>query len=161
MCIESNDNNPKAVIAIGNPLKGDDAVSIRVLERLHEEMKAGNLSEGIDLLDIGSRVIELMHHLPKYETVIIMDAVKFGADTGVAQVFDLRALEPKEKGNLDPHHPDLFQLLEMTDRFERLPEQLLLFAMEPGPMELGEPLSCSLENKMDEYTKAVMELLRD
>ena len=69
---------PTLVLALGNPLRGDDGAGPAVLERL----AAARIPAGVELIDGGLAGLETALHLQHRRRAIILDAADFGATPG-------------------------------------------------------------------------------
>ena len=140
------------VIALGNPLRGDDGIGPVLLERLRER----NLPTAVELRDLGDGGFDVLHALSDADRAVIVDAVRFGGDPGEYAVFEPNdvATVHESRGS---HDSDLFELLELAAAREEAPEQVVLFGVQPGDMRDGERLSDSLRVALPELTDALAE----
>jgi len=144
-----------AVIALGNPLRGDDGIGPVLLERLRER----DLSTGVELRDLGDGGFDLLHALSDADRTVIVDAVRFGGDPGEYAVFepnDVAAVH-ESRGS---HDSDLFELLELAAARGESPERVVLFGVQPGDVRDGEQLSASLRAVLPELADALAETVR-
>lgn len=124
----------RLVLGIGNPLRGDDGVGIRALEMLKER----DLPEDIVLLDSGTPGFELVNQLQEWAQVgggqvTIIDAVSMGEIPGAWRRFtpeDVRMITSGE--HLSLHQVDLAGGLALADALGILPENIVIYGIEPA-----------------------------
>ena len=66
------------VVAVGNPLRGDDGVGQAVLERLRD----AGLPDNVGLVDAGADPLDVVEHVMEADKVIIIDAAGMGRAPG-------------------------------------------------------------------------------
>ncbi len=85
--------NKKAILGIGNLIKGDDGVGIQVIQELRK-----NAPKNVDLIDAGTTGLNILNFMEQYEEIIVVDAINLGYEKG--EIVEL-------KGKDIPDHPDL------------------------------------------------------
>ena len=85
----SADGRRLLVIGVGNTLRGDDGVGVRVAQALANHP----LPEGVTVLDGGTEGLDLLFHLEEADRVILIDAAEMGQTPGEARVLDGERLE--------------------------------------------------------------------
>jgi len=139
-----------AVIGIGNPMMGDDGVGPRVIA----ELQCARL--GADLIDLGTGGMTLVHVLARYRAVVIVDAVDMGLSPGKARVFAAaEAVSIKEMRAYSLHDWDLMRSIEISRELGEAPETVLIVAVQPGVVEMGEVLSREVESGIPRYVEEV------
>ncbi len=73
------------IVGLGNPLRGDDGVGVRVAEML----AARDLPQGVEVVDGGTRGLELVNLMEGWPRVILVDAVHLGREPGEFVCFTL------------------------------------------------------------------------
>jgi hydrogenase maturation protease len=133
----------RAVLAIGNPLLGDDSVGILVLKEL----------EGInaDLIDFGWGMD--MATIRRYEKVAIVDAGFFGSDPGEFGEFELDQLKPSQVPTT--HGVNIIFLLKKFE--EDLPE-IKFFLVQP---ESNRKLGDGVKKAVPKVAQKIREYLED
>lgn len=98
---------PRAlVIALGNPLAGDDAFGPRVLECLLQE---GADQRGIDLLDAHTDLLGAIDRFPEYGLVVVVDAVLDPAGT-VGKPGEIVVLGEDDLRSWPDHSPNIHRV---------------------------------------------------
>jgi hydrogenase maturation protease len=142
-----------AIIGIGNELRGDDAAGLEVVRRLGDLDPAAvavheHRGEGLGLIDAWEGT----------DTVLLVDAVRSGAAPGSIHVHDAsaRPLPPFRRGG-STHAFSAADAIELARRLGRLPATVIVFGVEGGRWELGEPLSDPVSGALPELVRAVRE----
>jgi hydrogenase maturation protease len=153
----------RLVLGIGNPLCGDDGVGIRVLELLKER----DLPEDIQLLDAGTPGFELVSLLQEWAQagggqVTIIDAVSMGEIPGVWRRFtpeEVRMFASDE--HLSLHQFDLAGGLALADAVGILPEQIVIYGIEPACTDWMLGLSPEVSSGMPELVNNILSELEE
>jgi len=118
-----------AVIGIGNLLRADDGVGIHAVRMLEEEMPE------VEAVDMSTANIDLLDHIRGREKVVIVDAVRSGADPGT-----ILRLAPEELVETDfsqSHGLNLPAILRLGRRLyqEEMPKEIVILAVEAEDTE--------------------------
>lgn len=119
---------PTIVLALGNPLRGDDGAGPAVLERL----AASSLPAGVELIDGGLAGLETALHLQHRRRAIILDAADFGAQPGAwrrVRLDDVTLTSPDEAPGL--HAAGLREALLLGEALGILPPEIVLYLIQP------------------------------
>ena len=143
-----------AVVALGNPLMGDEGVGPVILERLRLHSR---LSPQVDLLDTSGSIMGALHALKDRRKVVFLDCALMGLKPG-----DYRRFLPSQvkTGKIMPglslHEGDLLRMLETARLLGESAEEVVIFGIEPARLEPGQGLSDVLTAKMAEYTDEIL-----
>ena len=99
------------IIGLGNPLRRDDGVGVRVVELL----AARDLPAGVEVVDGGTPGLGLVPLLEGRQRVILVDAADLGREPGAFVRFTLDQIR------LSPPRPDEATPDEPLDKFETCP----------------------------------------
>ncbi len=141
-----------AVIALGNPFRRDDGVGPLLLDRLRDR----ELPD-VELVDLGDPGFRLIHVLADYSSVVIVDAVEFGAEPGTVEVFDPADTETV-RTERSSHKTDVFELLEVADAVEG-PTAVRVFGVQPGSIDFGDELTDGVAAALPPATDALVEAI--
>jgi hydrogenase maturation protease len=161
-CIESG-FLMRLVLGIGNPLRGDDGVGIRVLEMLKEQ----DLPEDILLLDAGTPGFGLVNHLQEWAQagggqVTIIDAVNMGEMPGVWRRFTPEEVKMITSGeHLSLHQIDLAGGLALAEAVGILPEQIVIYGIEPACIDWKQGLSPEVSSGVPELVNNILSELEE
>jgi hydrogenase maturation protease len=121
------------VLALGNPLRGDDGVGAAVLEAL---AASESLPENVRLLDGGTAGLETVLLMQGYRRVIVVDAAEMGYVPGewVRIRPDDAQLRLHDAGGT-LHNLGLADALGLGSALGMLPGELVIYGVQP--LELG------------------------
>lgn len=141
------------VIGLGNPLRGDDSVgrivAARVKRRKQPFLKVVECSgDGIELMELWSEA----------STVIVVDAVASGDETGTVHRFDAsqQAL-PVRFSRGSTHDFGLGEAVELARALNQLPRRLIVFGIEGKQFDLGSALSAAVKKIVPHVVERVLE----
>ena len=157
--MSTSSTDPVLVLALGNPLRGDDGVAQCVLQALAQEP----LGAGVKLLDGGIAGLETVTLLQGWARAVILDAADFGAPAGTVRRIDLhrnsrRAL-PAPSNSL--HTAGLLEALALADALGTLPGRLTLVGVQPAHIDFECGLSLAVTRAIPEAVGAVLAALAE
>lgn len=148
-----------AVIGVGNDLMGDDAIGPHIVREL---IKRKVLPEEVLLIDEGRGGMRLVHHIKDMDRVIIIDAADIGKDPGDYMVFRPEEVESiKDLSGTNIHEWDLLKMLELSKMLGECPKEVLILAIQPKDLKLGEEISSELLERVGEYIEKVNTLVEN
>ena len=119
------------ILGVGNPLAGDDGVGVRAIEEL---AGAGDLPEGIRLLDVGVLGMDILAWTRPDEPVVILDAVHGPGEPGTLYRFPLDEVAAPAEPRLSVHDLGVADALQAARLMGR-PLRGTLIGVEPGRIE--------------------------
>jgi hydrogenase maturation protease len=146
------------VIGIGNPLRRDDGIGIILLEQVQKHKK--KFPNTIEFIDGGTGGMNLLHVLARFDTVLIIDAVRFKGKPGEIHLFFKNDLLLKKSPiQIVTHEQDFLQILRLSEELKELPDQVLVFGVQPKDVSAGTGLSKDLETALPNiFTTLVLEI---
>jgi hydrogenase maturation protease len=144
------------VIGLGNPLMGDDGVGIAALERLRATW---HLPDGVELVDGGTWGMNLLPIIEDADQVLLIDAIKTGAQAGTEVVIPRARLPRYLATKISPHEVDLCDVLALAELRGTLPDDTVAVGLEPERVELSSELSEPLRARLDALVAAVVRQL--
>ena len=139
-----------AIIGIGNPMMGDDGIGPRLISELEGSVP------GVDLIDMGTGGMQLVHVLAGYGSVIIIDSADMGLSPGESRVFSPEeVVSLKETRAYSLHDWDLMRSIEISRELGEAPERILIVAVQPGSLDMGEDLSPEVERGIPGYIEEI------
>ena len=143
-------NSKAAIIGIGNILMSDDGAGIAVLDIIRKK------DTGVQIVELATGGINLVHELVKYDSVIIIDAGNFGGQPGDIQVFKPEEVKSLKTVGYSLHDWDLFTSIELSKKMGEAPDIILIVAIQPKSLEPVEGLSEIVSNKIPELAETVI-----
>jgi hydrogenase maturation protease len=118
------------VLALGNPLRGDDGVGGAVLAALQE---TAVLPSTITLIDGGTPGLETALTLQGYDKVIVIDAANLGESPGAWRRFSLSdaALIQQAQMNGTLHEADFAEAVALGAALGILPPEMIVYGVQP------------------------------
>ena len=141
-----------AVIGIGNPLMGDDAAGIIVLQGLRK----ADLPPDTELIDGGTGGLSLLHTLSKYDAVVIADAVDMGLQAGQVRVFspnDVVAIRGPQR--LSAHEEDFLEVVRLVDQLDESPPKIRICAIQPKQIDPNVHLAKEVQEALPQFTRTI------
>jgi hydrogenase maturation protease len=126
------------ILGVGNPIMGDDGAGIRAVELLSER----ELPANVLIQEAGTPGWGLVSWLEGFASVILVDAVQMGQPPGTWRRFKPDEVELLlEDQSFSLHEPDLACGLALAEALDGLPENLVIYGIEPAQTTPGAPLS--------------------
>jgi len=146
------------VLGLGNILLGDEGVGVRVVERLQELYE---FPQEVQVLDGGTLALDLLPYVEDADRLLVIDALKIDAEPGAIARLEGDEVPAFLSVKISPHQMGLADLLAVARLRDRLPEQLVLWGVQPAVMrpglELSSPVAAQVEVLVE---KVVAELSR-
>ena len=141
-----------AIIGMGNPLMSDEGIGVRLVARLRQTA----VRDIVDVLDLGTSGMSVLHELEGRDKVVFVDCTMMGEKPGAIRRFtpddvDTRKVQPR----LSLHEGDLLHTIALARHLGICPNEVVIFGIEPKTIEFGEQLSPELARHLDEYAAAI------
>jgi hydrogenase maturation protease len=142
------------IIGLGNPLRGDDGIGVRVAQALAEQ----TLPEGVAVVDGGTQGLGLVSLFEGQQRVILIDAADMGQSPGQFVRFTLEEAElPGKDEALSIHGAGLREALLLAQALDVLPDELVIFGVQPAVIEWDSALSPQVEATLPDLIRAVLD----
>ena len=152
--MRNNKNSRTAIIGIGNPVMADDGIGPRLVSELE------GAAREVDLIDMGTGGMQLVHVLARYDSVLIIDSADMGLAPGEHRVFmPEEVVSLKETRAYSLHDWDLMRSIEISRSLGEAPEKILIFAVQPESLQMEEGLSSVVENGIPAFLEEVSRAL--
>ncbi|RMH57231.1 MAG: hydrogenase maturation protease [Candidatus Hydrogenedentota bacterium] len=143
------------VVGVGNLLRRDDGIGIRVVNDLAERIEC----LGMFSADGGTGGYSLLGIVEGFEQVIFVDAVNMGLSPGEVQRFRGDRIAATVKPSLSGHEFDLGATVNLIERI--MPEsEIDVVGIQPANVDYGMELSEELKGCYPEILKRVLVLLQ-
>jgi len=141
------------ILGIGNALLTDEGVGVRAVNELERRFV---FPPEVEILDGGTAGIELLRHILGHEYLIIIDAMLFSKPPGTITRLQGEEVPAAFRTRISPHQLGLSDLLAAGRLTGDLPENLILFGVEPKSVDMGLELSPEVERSMETLVAAVV-----
>ena len=142
----------KAIIGLGNPIKSDDGIGIRIVR----EVEKKDLPPNVKVFDAGTGGMNIFHLLRDSERTLIIDAVRFGREPGDSVFFSPEEVKSLNKSK-STHDTNILEVLELSKTLNEEPKEIIIMGVEPKDTSFGEGLSPKLEGRLPELTDDLFE----
>jgi len=143
-----------AIFGLGNPLMTDEGIGIHVLETLE---RCGGLPPRVELIDLGTGGMRLLHQIEGRRKLIFVDCVRMGEEAGTLRRFRPDEVRSKKRcAHRSLHEGDLLETLALARELGSLPADVVIFGIEPQHVEPGLDLSPALAARLEEYAEQVL-----
>lgn len=148
------------IIGLGNPLRRDDGIGIRLLQEIKQEHP--EITQAFDCIDGGTGGFRLLHTIVHYKMVVLLDAVNFQGKPGEIRVFHEHDVQ-STKGACwsSTHGIDMLDVVRMARELETKPDTVIFIGIQPKDISTGETLSLELENQIPMLKKTLLSSLRN
>lgn len=145
------------IIGIGNPLRKDDGIGIVLLERLQKK----KVPKNIEYIDGGTGGMNLLHHLARFDTVLILDAVDFHGTPGEMHLFSLQDIQKKTMPFFSStHETDFLTIINLSKELKELPKHLIIVGIQPSDVSYGKGLTTALESVLNDLLNSIQKTLQ-
>lgn len=139
------------IMAVGNPLYGDDGVGAAVLERIRD----GDLFPGAELIDAGVDALSLIDRFDEALHIII-DAARMGQAPGRVLRFTPDEVRLRIRGDhLSLHGFGLAEAFAMADAIGRMPRRVVILGVEPAVVAIDKGLSGVVAEAVPEVLRLI------
>ncbi|MBH0179779.1 MAG: hydrogenase maturation protease [Nitrospira sp.] len=141
------------IIGLGNGLRGDDAVGLMAARRIRQ--KVGDPVKVIEAEMAGVDLLELMKGA---HIVMLIDAARSGQAPGTIHRLD--ASTGPIGGQMFPrssHALGTVDALELARAMGVLPATVIVYGVEAGNTEAGQPLSPAVTKALDEVVEQIVQ----
>jgi hydrogenase maturation protease len=141
------------VIGLGNPLRGDDGVGVRVVEVL----AAQPLPQDVEVVDGGTQGLGIVSLMEGRRRAIVVDAASVGRSPGQFVRFTLD--EARLLGDDQPlsvHAAGLGDALLLAQVLGTLPDEVIIFGVQPSRVQWDSSLSPEVEAALPALIAAVL-----
>ena len=144
------------VLGLGNILLSDDAVGVRVAERLLDEY---SFPPEVLVMDGGTLGLDLLGYVQDADRLVVVDALNVKAKPGtMARLVDEEVpafLAPK----ISAHQMGLVDLLAAARLTGHFPHELVLWGVQPESLEVGLALTPAVAAQVESLAKHVLDEL--
>lgn len=140
------------IIGVGNILLGDEGFGPHLVDELEKD----TLPEGVDLLDAGVATLDLASLVNGYRKLIILDTIRAGGRAGDLYKFRPEDIKQKKTIGLSLHQGTLLEAIDMMKLTGDVPEDIVIFAVEPENIKMKIGLSKKIRDKISEIKRCIL-----
>ena len=155
--LTKNRQGKTLILGIGNPLMGDDGAGIRIADELTQYP----LPDHVIVEEAGLPGLGLPAWLEGWSSVILIDAVDMGLAPGAFRRFhpaEVRLFA--QDGVLSLHQPDLANGLALSEALDILPEEVIIYGIQPAHTIPGQELSQAVHSAIPDMINTLLEDIR-
>ena len=153
----ANPTRNTVVMGVGNMIHSDDGFGIHALRRLESDPRLPN---DIELIDGGTRGLELLAELHECSRLMLLDAVDVGEQPGTLLRLDGDELRGLTTGS-NVHQLGVADLLNTLPLVSDIDREIVLFGVQPASTDWGTELSAPVAVAVEPLVeKALEHLLR-
>ena len=145
------------VLGLGNILLQDEGLGVRAVERMAARYR---LPPDVQVMDGGVMGLDLLPYLEGISHLLITDAVQTGQPAGSLVRLEGEAIPAALQVKMSMHQVGLQELMALAGFQGTLPEQVVLWGLEPASLEWGLELSAPIAAQIDALVDAAMGQLR-
>jgi len=154
--MKSERNKPAIVIGLGNVLRRDDGIGVRLVKSLQESFPWRH----IDFIEVGTSPLAALDLVAERPRAVFFDSARMGKPPGTLQHLDVNIVESMAENAFERHEGSLVQLLRILRRLNRAPMAGDVFCVEPQTMDYGTELSACLAQNLRRYIEEISAWLR-
>ncbi|RMG03601.1 MAG: hydrogenase maturation protease [Nitrospirae bacterium] len=146
-----------AIIGIGNILMSDDGAGIFALQELE---KRYHWPENIELIDGGTKGLELLPFVEGKDKILFIDAVNFNKEPGFVGELDKHQIPDHFATKLSVHQIALPDLIGAGRLMGTLTEEIHLVGIQPAYIETGYGLTEKVRENFSVFIEKILERLK-
>jgi hydrogenase maturation protease len=144
------------ILGVGNLLLSDEGVGVHVADEL---MKM-DLPPGVSVVEGGTDGFRLLNVITEADRVIIIDAVKGGAEPGSIYRFDIDEVRNCPPGfRTSVHQIGILEVIDLSGLIGKTPHTTVI-GIEPKSLEMGMELTHEIKSKIPRIIELIFEELK-
>ncbi len=148
---------PVLIVGIGNLLLKDDGFGIHAVRRIHEL----GVPEGVEVMDGGTSGLDLLTPFSRAKKIIVIDAVKGGGEPATVYRFSSDDVDFERIPVTSMHQVNLHEVIALAKQTGYMPDELIIYGIEPKSIEVDLELSPELAAKLDKVCELVIQEAKD
>jgi hydrogenase maturation protease len=150
-------SSPKTVIlGIGNVLLSDEGIGVHVANAL----SGMNLPQGVSVIEGGTDGFRLLNIITEADRLIVVDAVKGGAEPGSIYRFNVDEVKNVPSGfRTSVHQVGILEVIDLSGLIGKTPKTTVI-GVEPKSLEMSLELSPEIKEKIPRIIELVFEELK-
>ena len=146
------------LLGIGNILLRDEGIGVHTVNKIKERY---TFEPEIDIIDGGTKGLDLLPLFEGRKKVLIVDAVDWGNKPGSISILRNGEIPARLHSKLSVHHIGLGEVLLAAQMLNIMPEEICLVGIQPGSIDTGIDMTPEVNSKMEDLISTVIDILRD
>jgi hydrogenase maturation protease len=134
------------VLGLGNILLRDEALGVRVVERLQ---RLCEFPEDVLVIDGGTLGLDLLFYVEEVQRMLVIDAMEMNAEPGTIARLEGDEVPAFLGVKISPHQVGLADLMGVARLRGLCPEEVVLWGAQPGTIGVGLDLSPAVAQQVD------------
>jgi hydrogenase maturation protease len=144
------------ILGIGNVLLSDEGVGVHVAS----EIAKMDLPSGVSVVEGGTDGFRLLNVITEADRLIIIDAVKGGADPGSIYCFDIDEVRSCPSGfKTSVHQIGILEVIDLSGLIGKTPHTTVI-GIEPKSLDMAMELSPEIMEKVPRIIQLVMDKVK-
>jgi len=144
------------ILGVGNLLLSDEGVGVHVA---HELMKM-DLPLEVSVVEGGTDGFRLLNVITEADRLIVIDAVKGGAEPGSIYRFDIDDVRNCPSGfKTSVHQIGILEVIDLSELIGKKPHTTII-GVEPKSLEMGMELTAGVKSKIPRIIELIFEELK-
>jgi hydrogenase maturation protease len=144
------------ILGLGNILLEDEGIGVRTVEALQAGWR---LPDSVVTVDGGTAGMDLLDTIAGHPHIIVVDAVRTGAEPGSIVVLEGDAVPAFFKGRVSPHQIGLSDMLAALRLQDEEPESVTVIGCVPFSMRTTLDLSPAMAARLPDMVAGVLAAL--
>jgi hydrogenase maturation protease len=144
------------VIGLGNPLRGDDGIGVRVVQSLATQA----VPDGVEVVDGGTEGLGLVNLMEGWPRVILVDAADMGRTPGEFVRFTLDEADLLgDDQHLSVHAAGPRDALLLAHVLQTLPDEIVIYGVQPANLDWDDELSPEVAAALPQIIRSILDEL--
>lgn len=155
---EGENTSPQKIVilGIGNLLLTDEGIGVHVVN----ELLKMELPPEVSVVEGGTDGFRLLNVITEADRLIVIDAVKGGADPGFLYRFDINKVRNCPSGfKTSVHQIGILEVIDLSGLIGKTPHTTVI-GIEPKSLEIGMELSPEIKEKIPRIIELIFDELR-
>ncbi|NNC81571.1 MAG: hydrogenase maturation protease [Acidimicrobiales bacterium] len=148
---------PLVIIGIGNAMRRDDGVGLAAIAHL-EDTESNSADGAVEFRALDGEPTRLIEAWRGRRRAVVIDAARAGATAGAIHRVEVGVDPLPDWANIaSSHSAGLAEAIALARAVDALPDQLIVFGVEPGDLSMGEGLSAEVESAVPPLVQRILD----
>src|SRR4030043_1704816 len=144
------------ILGIGNILLSDEGIGVHVANQLFKRA----LPENVSVVEGGTDGFRLLNVITEADRLIVIDAVRGGANPGSIYRFDIDDVRNCPSGfKTSVHQIGILEVIDLSELIGKKPHTTIM-GIEPKSLEMGMELTPEIKSKIPRIIELIFEELK-